>query len=222
MHPYLKPVLKAFTAAADEQSAEGAAAYMRNQFAFFGIKSPVRKDITKSVFSNGLPGISEWETITREAWAQPQREWQYFAIDLAAKCKKHWTDASINLFEWMVINKSWWDTVDAISSQLNSPWFLKYPEQIKPVTGKWNLSDNIWLQRCSILFQNPYKNKTDTTLLKKYILHLKDSNEFFIRKAIGWALRDYSGTDPEWVREFVRKNKLSGLSEREALKRIGK
>jgi len=131
-----------------------------------------------------------------------------------------WTKSSIKLIEHCIVHKSWWDTVDGIASDWLGTYFKQFNEQIILITSSWNKNSNIWLQRSSILFQKSYKKTTDTALLSSHILHLKDSKEFFIRKAIGWALREYSKTNPEWVIQFVTKNKLSPLSEKEALKRI--
>lgn len=124
------------------------------------------------------------------------------------------------MMEFCLTHKSWWDSVDHIASEWLGSYFKQFPEKIAAVTGKWNRSDNIWLQRSSIMFQKSYKKDTDTVLLASYILHCKDSDEFFIRKAIGWALREYSKTDPGWVKKFVQQQALSPLSKREALKRI--
>jgi len=122
--------------------------------------------------------------------------------------------------EYCIIHKSWWDSVDHIASECLTDYFKIFPEQIFPVTSTWNTSNNMWLQRSSIMFQKAFKQKTDTALLSQYIINRKDSKEFFIRKAIGWALREYSKTNPAWVKQFVKENKLHSLSEREALKNL--
>jgi 3-methyladenine DNA glycosylase AlkD len=138
------------------------------------------------------------------------------------KYKKVWTANDIRLFEYMVLNKSWWDTVDYISNKLIGPWLLKHPEQILPVTGKWNRGKNMWLQRLSLIFQLTYGMKTDKQLLEQHILTLQRSKEFFVQKAIGWSLRQYSKYDPKWVTGFVKSTKLSTLAHREALKVISR
>ena len=121
--------------------------------------------------------------------------------------------------EWMITNHSWWDSVDSTNSHVIGKFFLQFPEYIKPTTSKWNKSSNKWLQRMSILFQLMYKDKTDTTLLAKYIENCALEEDFFIRKAIGWALRAYAYTDAKWVKEFIKTHPhLSNLSKREALK----
>jgi 3-methyladenine DNA glycosylase AlkD len=136
------------------------------------------------------------------------------------KTHKNWPKEIIQTFEKMLVNKSWWDSVDFINSELLGRYFKKYPEKIRPVTEGWMASNHIWLQRSCLIFQLNYKKQTDTGLLSEYILRLNDSNEFFIQKAIGWALRQYARTDAAWVKDFVEKTPLKPLSKREALKHI--
>jgi 3-methyladenine DNA glycosylase AlkD len=218
MHPYLLPVKKAFSKHADPEKAIGASVYMRNQFEFYGFQTPVRRVLTREIFNAGLPDIEELPAITRDAWAQPQREFQYFAIELMGRLKKDWKPGMVPLIEELIINKSWWDSVDHMATWVIGPYFQKFPDQAKSATKRWNLSDNFWLQRSSIMFQKAYRKKTDTSLLARYILNCAGSKEFFIQKAIGWALREYAKTDPEWVLQFVQKHQLVALSKREALK----
>jgi 3-methyladenine DNA glycosylase AlkD len=219
MHPYIAGLTKLFKQHANAEKAAGAKAYMRNQFEYLGLTAPLRQSISKTYIKAKLPEYKELEIIVKELWQLSEREYQYFAIDLALAFKKQWTKDIIKLFEFLLLNKSWWDTVDA-TSNLTGPYFKLFPGQTDKITGKWNQSDNFWLQRSSILFQLKYKKDTDTTLLEKYIVAHALSKEFFVQKAIGWALREYSKTNPAWVRNFVMKNKLAPLSVREALKRI--
>jgi 3-methyladenine DNA glycosylase AlkD len=220
MHKYIQPVNKAFEQNAHAENAASAKAYLLNQFEFFGLKTPLRDSITKAYLKQSLAmDINEVETIVKELWSQPQREHQYFAIDVFAAHKKLWTPSSLKLIEYCITNKSWWDSVDGIASDWLGPFFKLFPNKIS-ATKKWNESTNMWLQRSSIMFQKAYKKDTDTALLSAYILNCKDSKEFFIQKAIGWALREYSKTNPEWVKKFVANNELAPLSKREALKRI--
>jgi 3-methyladenine DNA glycosylase AlkD len=217
-HPYLQQVQKVFKKESNAANAIAMSAYMRNLFPFYGIKTPDRKKIIKDLLNEKLPPASEIITIVEDAWSQPERELHYFAIELLAANHKSWPKEIIALFEKMIITNSWWDSVDSIASNLTSVYFKKFPEQIITVTGRWNQSDNIWLQRSSLLFQLLYKKEMDTALLKKYILHLRNSKEFFIQKAIGWILRQYARTDPKWVKQFVKENELAPLSKKEALK----
>ncbi len=219
MHPYLKPLSELFAVNSNEEIARYMKQYMKGQYEYFGIKSPERRELKKEFLHRyGMPEISELGTITRECWELPQREYQYFIMEVLEKMAKKADMDRINLYEHILVNKSWWDTVDFISAVLVGIHFQKYPQQIIPYTKKWMKSGNIWLQRSSLLFQLKYKKKTDLGLLTKYIQQLQGSKEFFINKAIGWILREYSKTDPVWVVSYVRDFQLAPLSRREALK----
>ena len=158
--------------------------------------------------------------ITEELWAKSQREFHYFAIDLNRRYIKKIEFEDIHLFEKMIVNNSWWDTVDFIANKLIGTYFKTFPELRIPYTQKWIASNNIWLQRSALLFQLKYKNDIDTNLLSSTINVLLGSKEFFINKAIGWILREYSRTNPSWVLDFVSKTDLSNLSKKEALRLI--
>jgi 3-methyladenine DNA glycosylase AlkD len=219
MSDYLLPLQKLFLQHANATNAAGAKAYMLNQFEYYGIKMAERRKLCKDFIKNHpLSSVAETEKIVKQAWQLPEREWQYFAIELLAHYKKQWKLSTIKTIEYCITHKSWWDTVDAISDAWAGEYFKLFPQQIKTVTATWNASENMWLQRSSLLFQKKYKQQTDTKLLAKYIQHLSSSNEFFIRKAIGWILREYAKTNPTWVKDFVEANELSPLSRREALK----
>lgn len=219
MHSYIIPLSQAFEKSRNDDNAFFMKKYMKGQYEYFGIKSPERREITRDFLNvNGLPAVQELSEITRELWQLPQREYQYVIMDILGKMAKKAEKERINLYEYLVINKSWWDTIDFIASNLVGVHFQKYPEQINLYTEKWMESGNLWLQRTALLFQLKYKKETDTKLLTDYILKLQGSKEFFINKAIGWILREYSKTDADWVIEFVNKNQLAPLSHREALK----
>lgn len=221
MHAYILPFAKDLALHADAEKAKWMKAYMLNQFPFFGLQTPERRKLCKDHYRQyPIKDIKELENIVKECFTLDQREFQYFGVELFSFHKKLWKPSSVKMMEYCLLHKSWWDSVDHIASEWLGPYFNMFPEQIAPVTGKWNQSTNIWLQRSSIMFQKAYKKETDTALLSKYILHCKHSKEFFIQKAIGWALREYSKTDPKWVKAFVKQNKLAPLSEREALKRL--
>jgi 3-methyladenine DNA glycosylase AlkD len=222
MHSYLIPLVKLFEQHANAVNAEGMKAYMLNQFDFYGLKAPVWRKLSKEYFKKALPPFEEVEAIIKDCWQHSKREMQYVAIELLVCYQKQWKKETISIIEYILTNKSWWETVDHAATALTGPYFKKFPEQQLKITTKWNKSKNIWLQRSSIMFQKMYRKETDTDLLSKHILDLKDSKEFFIQKAIGWALREHSKTDEKWVQAFVKKHSLSPLSEREALKRISK
>ena len=219
MNNYLLPLEKQFKKHADKTKAEGARAYLLNQFDFYGIPMAQRRQLCKDfIKANPLLSVAEVEKTVKQAWQLPEREWQYFAIELLVQYKKQWKVSTMKLIEYCITHKSWWDTVDAIADGWAGEYFKLFPLQTVTVTGRWNLSENMWLQRCSLLFQKKYKHNTDTELLSQYIRHLSSSKEFFIRKAIGWMLREYAKTNPGWVKRFVETNDLSPLSRREALK----
>jgi len=206
---------------ANAERAAGAKAYLLHQFEFFGIPVPVLRKLSKAyIKENTFSSIAQVEQIVKEVWQYEQREWQYFAIELLYHYKKQWKVSTIKTIEYCITHKSWWDTVDAIAYNWAGEYFKMFPAQIKFITGKWNVADNIWLQRSSLLFQKKYKEATDTTLLQQYIQHLAASDEFFIRKAIGWILREYAYTNAAWVKKFVAQNTLSSLSKKEALKHL--
>ena len=219
-HPYLKEIKSIYAANADATNAKGAKAYLLNQFEFYGIKTPLRRKICKEFYkTHPIKDHNELSTLIKACFAEPQREIHYFAIELLGHHHKLWSKKTIPLFEWMITHNSWWDSVDSTNSFVISKFFMQFPEEIEVTTTKWNRSTNKWLQRMSLLFQLTYKKKTNTILLTQYIENCQLEEEFFIRKAIGWALRAYAYTDAKWVIQFIKTHpQLSNLSKREALK----
>lgn len=199
--------------------AEKQSAYMRNKFPFYGVTAPQTKPLFSELFKNDGKFTDEALIIfVRLCFENEYREIHYLGILMVEKqIKKQKANFSVFLEE-MIITDSWWDSVDWISKMVGIH-FSRFPEQIKPVTRRWMDSGNIWLQRVAIIFQR-YKNyPTDETLLYQNILELKSSQEFFIQKAAGWALRDHSKGNPESVRNFLKSNPaLSSLTIREARK----
>lgn len=218
---YLIPLKEAFDKNANPENAIRMKAYMKGKFEYFGIKSPERKEIVKEFLKTyGMPEEDKINNVVKESWNYPQREFQYFAMSLSEKYIKKSKIEIISLFEFMIANKQWWDTIDYIASNLAGNLFLKFPKMITPYTSKWMDSGDMWFQRTAILFQLKYKENTDLDLLFDYISKLYGSKEFFINKAIGWILREYSKTDAETVKLFIanNSNSLAKLSQREALK----
>ena len=219
MHAFINTLEAEFIRHADKNVATGQRAYMRNQFDFYGIKSPVRKQIQKPFFAKKyLPEKENLSQIIKLLWEKPQREFQHFAQEFAFKYVKQLEERDIDLFEFMVENKSWWDTVDYVANRLMGAYFKRYPEKRVDYVDKWIGSNNIWLQRSSLLFQLKYKQDLDQSLLQSTINRLLGSKEFFVNKAIGWVLREYSRTNPSWVQVFVAQTELHSLSRREALR----
>jgi len=131
-------------------------------------------------------------------------------------------DISLELIEYMIILKSWWDTVDLIAPNIAAIFLDNHLSEKKSIITKWIYSDNIWLKRSAVIFQLRKKNQTDIELLLYAIEKLRNIDEFFIQKAIAWALREYSKTDAKFVKEYVRKNNFSKFVEREALRYLNK
>jgi len=196
--------------------------YMRNQFGGFGISSPVRNELQKPFFDKKhLPTKETAFEIIKILWEKPEREFQYFAMQLASKYVQELELADIELYKWLLLHKSWWDTVDYIAPELVGKYFIKFPEMRDKIVDKWLNSGNIWLQRSTLIFQLKYREKTDAEFLAQNIKKILGSKEFFINKAIGWSLRQYARYNPNWVLDFVEKTpELSGLSRREATRKI--
>ena len=215
---YTKLITQLFKDNASKENAVPMKKYMRDQFDFFGIKSPERRELYKLFKSkNGLIPESNKSEIVTWCWAQDEREYQMFAMEFLGKSAKKEGLEIIKLYEFMITNKSWWDTVDYIASNLVGVYFQKFPEKIDDITSSWMRSKNMWLQRTCLLFQLKYKSKLDTELLTTFIDELSDSKEFFIQKAIGWILREYSKTEHGFVIDFINNNKMANLSKREGL-----
>ncbi len=203
----------------NEEQAEPMAKYMKNLFPFLGIKKPERVSLSKEFFKEmEKHNEIDWDFIFK-CYDMPEREFQYLSIGYMERVKELFTPDYMKNIEKLIITKSWWDSVDSINS-LVGHIAMKYPEVKEDIIAKWIESENIWLNRISIIFQLRYKENTDTEFLSKAILHNSKTDEFFINKAIGWALREYSKTNKEWVREFIESNELSKLSVREGSKYI--
>jgi len=196
--------------------------YMRDQFEYLGIKSPQFKVLFKQFLSeHGLPPVTDLDQIDRELWPLPQREFQYLGVSLIGRLDNQLLPKSTKTIEYALTHKSWWDTVDSIAGGTVGTHFRRFPDVRERYLTKWRASDNFWLRRATILFQLGYKKETDFGLLCDIIRENLDSKEFFINKAIGWALRQYARTDPKAVRIFVKATPLHPLSRREAMKHIG-
>ncbi|MBN3036412.1 MAG: DNA alkylation repair protein [Bacteroidales bacterium] len=216
---YLEPLAEQFRMNADQKEAVFMKKYMRGQYDYYGIKTPLRRELLRTFLSEyGLPPADHTEALVRHCWKLNERDYQYVAMEILGRLIKRIAPGFTELFDYMILTKSWWDTVDYIAGHLVGIHFKRYPEMIEPWIPRWMDSDNIWLQRTCMLFQLHYKQQTDTALMAKCIRRLYGSGEFFINKAIGWALREYSKTDAQWVLQFVKKEPLAPLSRREALK----
>lgn len=223
MTEFIQTLEQEFLQYGNPQIASEQKAYMRDQFEFFGIKTPDRRRIQKPfLVKEYLPPKEELSALVKTLWNKPQREFHMFTQELVFKYIKQFEKEDMDILEYMVTHQSWWDSVDYIAVHLMGNYFKKFPEDRKQYVDKWLQSDHLWLQRCALLFQLQYKTDMDTQLLSYVINSLLGSKEFFINKAIGWVLRQYSRTNPEWVQDFVSQTDLHSLSRKEALRIIRK
>jgi 3-methyladenine DNA glycosylase AlkD len=207
-------------AVADPERAKAMAAYMRHQFPFLGVPSPTLKLALRAA-QPGRLGQPELTAVSRRLWLLPEREYQYAACSLLARFVKGCGPDFIDVARDLVVTRSWWDTVDTLASHTVGTLVQHHPRLVTTM-DEWIGSENIWLARTAILYQLRYKEATDVDRLFRYTLKKADHKDFFMRKAIGWALRQYAWTAPETVRAFVvaHEAKFSGLTRREALKNL--
>lgn len=215
----LQRLIFAMEAEQNASKAANMAAYLKNRFACYGIKSPIRNEIQKAWFAS-IKGLDyeHWDVVFN-LWNFPQRELHYVAIDFLNKVPKK--DIRIDdhkFLEELLTTHSWWDSVDAIASNYVGKYFQKFPEMKDEVISRWRASDNFWLNRTCLIFQLKYKEQTDFELLKELIRQFQPNKEFFIQKAIGWSLRQHGKFFPNEVLSFVQEIHLQGLARREALK----
>lgn len=217
----MEELVKLYSEHIDSDYASWSKNYMRNQFEFLGIRTPIRRNLTKQFLKDfGVPTKESLPEVIFLLWEHPQREYQKAALDILEKVKKTLTPEDMPWLSTLIVKKSWWDTVDVLSPHIMGHMFKAYPELISQYADQWIRDENFWLQRAAILYQLQYKQTTDEERLFQYILYRADSEEFFVQKAIGWVLREYAKTNPSIVKEFVSSNQLKPLSKREALKNL--
>ena len=218
----LDALQRGFEERQDPERAVAMARYMRDQFVFYGIPAPSQRSVARTAL-RPLPTPTEPELaeFARACWQRPQREWQYVACDTLAAQVGRCSPALLGLLEELITTKSWWDTVDSLAGHAVGPLVAAHPELVTEM-DRWVVSDNLWLTRSALLHQLGYSNTTDSARLFRYCETRAADREFFIRKAIGWALRQYARTDPAGVSAFVstHSTELSGLSKREALRHL--
>jgi 3-methyladenine DNA glycosylase AlkD len=213
-------------AAADPARAAGMQAYMKSKMPYYGLTSPQVDAVCKKVFAeNPFASCDEWQAAVLKLWRGARfREERYVAIRLVS-LKRHrtcWSPELMPMLEEMIVSGAWWDYVDALA-QVVGELLRSHPKKIRPVMRAWSTDANLWKRRVSIICQLSFKRDTDLELLYANIEPNLSDRDFFIRKAIGWALRQYAWTNPLEVTRYVRDHEaqLSGLSRREALKNIG-
>lgn len=208
-----------FEQQANPERATQMARYMRQQFIFFGIQTPERKKIYRGILVEAKKQQEiDWQLLN-QAYQQEEREFQYFVIDYLVRMQSFlaFEDIETHLYSF-VTTKQWWDTIDGFDRIIGNIGLMD--SRVNQLMLNWSLADDIWLRRIAIDHQLLRKERTDTELLSEIIINNLNQTEFFINKAIGWSLREYSKTNQEWVRHFILQNALglSKLSIREASK----
>lgn len=215
---WYEELFKTIESMKDTVAAEKMSAYMQNQVPFIGVSKKMLDEIVKP-FWKMVPKTEfiDWNFV-HYCWEKDYREAQYVGIAYLKRNKKKLQEEDFEPLKQLILTKSWWDTVDNLDVFIGI-LALKY-EKVKQAMLEWSVSDELWLKRVAINYQQEYKEQTDEAQLEKIIVNNLGTNEFFINKAIGWSLRDYSKTNPEWVRSFTEKyrDKLSKLSMKEATK----
>ena len=208
---------KELKAVANPDDAVAMKAYMKNKFEFLGVKTPARRKLTKAFFKQQTDSVIDWDFIN-ETWSNSYRELQYAALDYLESRKKLLTPSDLPRLKKLAQTKSWWDTIDFLDRLVGSI-IARFPET-KEIILAWSCDEDIWLRRLAINHQLLRKEETDTELLENILVNNLGQTEFFINKAIGWALRDYSKTNPDWVRDFIERYRaeMVALSIREGSK----
>ena len=214
----LLEIIDCLEARADNARALDMSKYMKNKFEFFGVGASVRNEIWKPYFKEAKKTKKiDWDFI-EICFKHDKRECQYTAAYYLRYMQRFLVEDDISKLKELVLTKSWWDTVDILDKVIGS--IIYNNKNLYPIILEWSKDDNIWLRRVAIDHQLLRKENTDEQLLEKILINNLNHKEFFVNKAIGWALRDYSKTNPQWVRNFieVHKENMASLSIREASK----
>ena len=208
---------------ADPAKAIPMAAYMKTDMPFYGVPKPARAPIARELRARFPPVDAEdYRRKVLALWSLPHREEKYLAIDYAWSFPRHVAFTQVDLFERMIVEGAWWDLVDGLASPIVGKIVLEDRSSMRPLLENWVDGPDMWLRRTAILCQNRHRERTDQEMLFDFCLRRSGEKEFFIRKAIGWALREYARTRPDAVRRFLAEHgdRLSGLSRREAAKHL--
>jgi 3-methyladenine DNA glycosylase AlkD len=217
-------VRRELAAVADPAKALEMQRYMRSEMPFYGVQSPAQKAVFRSVFAaHPLADRATWEAAVQALWdGAEHREERYAAVALSGEkpYAAYQDPAALPLYRDLIVDGAWWDYVDLLAIHRVGPILRSFPEQVRPVVRRWSSHEDLWLRRTSIICQVGSRDALDVDLLVACIEPNLDDREFFIRKAIGWALRQHARVAPDWVRAFVaeHEDRLSALSRREALK----
>ena len=211
----------AYEAEADRDWAVGAAAYMRDQFPFLGVRTPDRRRLMRAALADlPAPDAVELAAVARALWAEPEREFHYSGCDYLISHVAVGPASFIDVVHELVTTKAWWDTVDALAAHVAGPLVRAHP-RLGATMDRWVRAEDLWVARTALLHQLTYKQATDAERLFRSCRQRAADRQFFIRKAIGWALRTYAACDPDAVEQFLASTpELSPLSVREATKGI--
>ncbi|MGX7079349.1 DNA alkylation repair protein [Gemella parahaemolysans] len=214
----LSDLITDFEKNSNELLAESMEKYMQDKFRFLGIRGGTRTEIYKKYFPDARKTKTiDWDFVER-CWNKEEREFQYAVVYYLKAIQRFLKREDISRLKYLIVTKSWWDTVDLLAKVVGS--LVIRIEGYDQIMLEWSKDSNIWLRRVAILYQLSLKDKVDEQILDNILVNNLGNSEFFINKAIGWALRDYSKFNPEWVREFIKENKanMTNLSIREASK----
>jgi 3-methyladenine DNA glycosylase AlkD len=216
----------AMAAAADPERAARMQAYMKSTMPYYGLRLPQVRVICRQVFEGESMTCDEWRRTILDLWRGAHRREERYAAQCLLRMKRHQGclgPHDMPMLEELVVSGAWWDLVDELAMVVGD-LLAKYPREIRPLMHRWSTDPNLWKRRVSIICQLRFKAKTDLDLLYANIEPNLADRDFFIRKAIGWALRQYAWTDLKEVERYVREHEveLSGLSKREALKNLAK
>jgi 3-methyladenine DNA glycosylase AlkD len=223
----LAKLRKALKRAGDPARALAQQAYMKSAMPYYGVPTTALRALCKAAYAEvQFEAADQWQAQVLDIWRNARfREERYAAIGLAGvkRFQRFQTPAAVKMYEEMIVTGAWWDYVDSIASNRIGPILRGYPAPMRRKMLLWSKSADMWKRRTSIICQLGFKGETDLDLLYACIEPSLGSKEFFLNKAIGWALRQYAWTDSVEIREYVRRNRerLSALSCREALKNIG-
>lgn len=221
LDPYLLPLLALFQKNQEVGRAAAMSKYLRDQFVFYGLPTLLRRQLI-SVFlkEQGYPETNQLMQIVNAAYLQPEREWHYFALELLIKMRKNLRPTDLPFLKTLILQHSWWDTIDTIAPKLVG-FLVEKNRDLFTTIDEWATDSNFWIRRSAILCQLKWKEKTDFHRLTNYCIQNADSKEFFIQKAMGWALREYAYVEPHLVSTFITTHPhLPKLTIREAAKHL--
>lgn len=219
MDPLFNTMVMTLRENVNPQKASGMQAYMKHLFPFLGLQKAERQKISGPFIREKCKEAFIDTDFITALWELPEREFQYCALQYLGKLEKFLKSEHLPFLKQLILTKSWWDTVDSIAP-LAGALVIRYPELKTNEISEWIMDPELWVRRVSIIFQLKYKEQTDREFLSRAILANCNTKEFFLNKAIGWALREYSKTNPVWVRAFIDTHRLNSLSRREGSKYI--